>query len=83
MRRALIRNMSTTGALLVADTLLAKTGNRQAVSVSIEAAEASKGLAFTAVVRNIKVEPAREKGGPNLFLHGVEFLFSDAMGQSN
>ncbi len=76
-RKVLIRDMSTTGALLVADAPLAETGNCLAVSVSIEVAEAVEELTFTVVVRNIKVEPAQEKGKPSLFLHGVEFQFSD------
>ncbi len=72
-----IRDMSTTGALLAADAPLADTGDCLAVSVNIEVAEAVEALTFTVVVRNIKVEPAQEKGRPSLFLHGVEFQFAD------
>lgn len=72
-----IRDMSTTGALLAADVPLAETGNCLAVSVNVDVAGASEELTFTVVVRNIKVEPAKEKGKSSLFLHGVEFQFSD------
>lgn len=73
----IIRDMSTTGALLVAYAPLADTGDCLAVSVSLEVAEMVEKLSFTVVVRNIKVEPAQEKGQPSLFLHGVEFQFAD------
>jgi len=76
-RKIRIRDMSTTGALLEADAPLAEEGSCLAVSLSIEVAEVVEELVLTVVVRNIKVEPAREKGCPSLFLHGVEFQFSD------
>ena len=75
--QVLIRDMSTTGALLEADAPLADTGDCLVVSVSIEVAEVVEELSFTVVVRNIKVEPAQEKGQPSRFLHGVEFQFAD------
>ncbi|HHH47875.1 MAG TPA: flagellar brake protein [Gammaproteobacteria bacterium] len=72
-----IRDMSTTGALLVADAPLADTGDSLTVSVNIEVAEMVENLNFAVVVRNIKVEPAQERGRPSQFLHGVEFQFAD------
>ncbi len=77
IRKIIIRDMSTTGALLVADAPLVDTGNCLAVSVKITVAEAEEDLTFTVMVRNIKVEQAKEKGKPSQFLHGVEFQFSD------
>ena len=76
-RKVLIRDMSTTGALLAADAPLVETGNCLAVSVDLDVAGAREQLTFTVMVRNIKVEPAQENGKPSLFLHGVEFQFSD------
>lgn len=73
----IIRDMSTTGALLVADQPLAEVGNCVAVSVHISVAEAEEKLNFIAVVRNIKVEQARQKGESSHFLHGVELQFSE------
>ncbi len=75
--KIVIRDMSTTGALLVADAPLADTGNSLVVSLKVTVAEAEEELAFTAVVRNIKVEQATEKGCSSQFLHGVELQFSD------
>lgn len=77
MQQIIIRDMSTTGALLVADAPLVDTGNCLAISVKITVAEATEDLTFTVMVRNIKVEQATEKGKPSQFLHGVEFQFSD------
>lgn len=77
IHKILIRDMSTTGALLVADEPLADTGNCLTVSVQVDVAGEREELTFTAVVRNIKVEQAKEKGRSSLFLHGVEFQFSD------
>lgn len=75
--KVLIRDMSTTGALLAADAPLAETGNCLAVSVDLDVAGAREQVTFTVMVRNIKVEPAKENGKPSQFLHGVEFQFSD------
>ncbi len=72
-----IRDMSTTGALLVAEQPLAEVGNCLAVSVRIRVAEAEEELNFIAVVRNIKVEQAKQKGESSRFLHGVELQFSE------
>lgn len=77
IHKIIIRDMSTTGALLVSDAPLADTGNSLLVSVTVKVAEAEEDLAFTVVVRNIKVEQAKEKGRSSQFLHGVEFQFSD------
>ena len=77
IHKIVIRDMSTTGALLVADAPLADNGNSLTVSVQVDVAGEPEELTFTVVVRNIKVEQATEKGHSSQFLHGVEFQFSD------
>lgn len=73
-KQIIIRDLSTTGALLVADSPLAEVKRSLAVKVGLRVAEADEELNFVAVVRNIKIE---QTSNGSRFLHGVEFQFSD------
>ena len=75
-RQATIRDMSTTGAQLVADEPLAEVGNYLSVLTSLDVAEEVEEQNFTVIVRNVQVESGNVKG-ESRFLHGVEFQFSD------
>jgi c-di-GMP-binding flagellar brake protein YcgR len=66
-----IKDMSTSGALLIADKALAKEGQQIIISMNMEVADGSDKVFLVAVVRNIRTERG-EKVGQRIYFHGVE-----------
>ncbi|MBL1276230.1 MAG: flagellar brake protein [Ectothiorhodospiraceae bacterium] len=71
-----LQDMSTSGALLIAQKPLAKEGQRIAVSVRFDVADAVEEISLLAIVRNIRTERG-EKVGQRYFHHGVELRLQD------
>jgi c-di-GMP-binding flagellar brake protein YcgR len=71
-----IQDMSTSGALLVANKALAETGQEVLVSLSLDVADSVEEVSLRAIVRNVRTERG-EKVGQRYFHHGVEFRLVD------
>ena len=71
-----LQDMSTSGALLIAEKPLAEEGQRIAVIVRFDVADAVEEISLSAIVRNIRTERG-EKVGQRYFHHGVELRLLD------
>ena len=71
-----IQDMSTSGALLIANKPLAETGQGVMVSLDFDVADSVERVSLLAIVRNIRTERG-EKVGQRLFHHGVELRLAD------
>jgi len=75
-RAVTIQDMSTSGALLIADKPLAKEGQHISITLKLDVADVSEGISLPAIVRNIRTERG-EKAGQRYFHHGVELRMVD------
>jgi len=75
-RTVTIQDMSTCGALLIADKPLVEEGQHIAIALRLDVADATEDISLPAIVRNIRVERG-EKAGQRYFHHGVELRVVD------
>ena len=71
-----IQDMSTSGALLIANKPLAETGQRILITARLDVADEAENMTLEAIVRNIRPERG-EKIGERLYHHGVELRLAD------
>lgn len=71
-----IQDMSTTGALLIANKKLAEEGQHIAIALQLDVADSVEEVFLPAIVRNIRTERG-EKVGQRYFHHGVELRLAD------
>lgn len=71
-----IQDMSTSGALLIADKPLAEEGQHISIALQLDVAGATEHTSLPAIVRNIRTERG-EKAGQRYFHHGVELRVVD------
>ncbi len=71
-----IQDMSTSGALLIADKRLAEEGQHIIISLRLDVADSTDDIALPAIVRNVRAERG-EKAGQRHFHHGVELRVAD------
>jgi len=70
-----VRDMSVSGALLVADKPLASEGKSIVLKLNMEVAGAAEDLSIMTVVRNVRAQRDEDGAGKH-YLHGVEFRCS-------
>jgi c-di-GMP-binding flagellar brake protein YcgR len=75
-RAVTLQDMSTSGALLVADKPLVSEGQNILLSLQLDVADSTEEITLLAVVRNIRPERG-ERAGERHYLHGVEFRLAD------
>jgi c-di-GMP-binding flagellar brake protein YcgR len=71
-----IQDMSTSGALLIADKPLAEEGRGIVIALRLDVAGLTENIYLPAIVRNIRIERG-EKAGQRLFHHGIELRVVD------
>ena len=71
-----IQDMSTSGALLIADQPLVEAGQSIVITARLDVANETEDLSLVAIVRNIRPERG-EKMGTRVFHHGVELRLAD------
>lgn len=71
-----IQDMSTSGALLIADKALAKEGQHIVIALRLDVADSTEDISLPAIVRNIRTERGK-KAGQRYFHHGVELRVAD------
>lgn len=71
-----IQDMSTSGALLIANKALAKEGQYIAIDLQLDVAESTEEITLPAIVRNIRTERG-EKAGQRYYHHGIELRVAD------
>jgi len=75
-RAVTIQDMSTCGALLIADKPLVEEGQHISIALRLDVADATEDTFLPAIVRNIRAERG-EKAGQRYFHHGVELRVVD------
>ncbi len=75
-RAVTIQDMSTSGALLIADKPLAEEGQYISIALRLDVADNTEDILLPAIVRNIRTERG-EKAGQRHFHHGVELRVVD------
>ena len=75
-RAVTIQDMSTSGALLIADKPLTEEGQHISITLKLDVADVTEGISLPAIVRNIRTERG-EKAGQRYFHHGVELRVVD------
>jgi len=71
-----IQDMSTNGALLIANKALAEEGQYIAIALRLDVADSTEDITLPAIVRNIRTERG-EKVGQRYFHHGIELRVAD------
>jgi c-di-GMP-binding flagellar brake protein YcgR len=71
-----IQDMSTSGALLIANKALAEEGQHILITLCLDVADSAEEISLPAIVRNIRTERG-EKVGQRYFHHGVELRVVD------
>lgn len=71
-----VQDMSTSGALLVADKPLVSEDQHILLAMQLDVADSVEDLTLLALVRNIRPERG-ERVGERHYLHGVEFRLAD------
>lgn len=71
-----IQDMSTSGALLIADKRLVEEGQHIAIALRLDVADSTEDILLPAIVRNIRTERGK-KVGQRYFHHGVELRVAD------
>lgn len=72
----MVRDMSTSGALLVTEQPLVSEGHFVVLTMVFEVVAVREELPLLSMVRNIRAERNRETG-QSCYLHGVEFRFAN------